>query len=434
MTTYSHIFKIFLDLCEEKDDIPLLADFIERHSQHIKANIGKDQDEEYSKLASAFFKYANSRGIEAKKGNAKAAWKKHIKQQASIAMTATTTNTEKTWSYAKIMVKKKVSLVAGLLKKQFEHEILVMFIDLKTQWELEQEEKEGRSNDGNDDDDIMMREEKDVQYLQYQMSRYAKKSKKEEEDALKPGTKSSQILSDRSKLALECKRSIDHQVSLGVRTPKCFALFVDDRLSKNFDTMEFNPTVCMLLPISVVMHYRHAQRPFLPPDMRQIQVNGLMVCDHFAKRLVRGLAGTICVAPFFQRHLAISSPTNAISSDINAGFSFASFLNCFSVLSIKRPSDGISSKVYQMTCLESYPAPSTLLAIFPTFWDSFWTLSLTAAVRNVVDRYINYKLPTKIRMNRFLPERFPTLLCQICGLYTENDNHMLFSFPPKTHF
>ncbi|KAI8052622.1 uncharacterized protein B0P05DRAFT_600431 [Gilbertella persicaria] len=95
MTTYSHIFKIFLDLCEEKDDIPLLADLIERHSQHIKANIGKDQDEEYSKLASAFFKYANSRGIEAKKGDAKAAWKKHIKQQASIAMTATTTNNRK---------------------------------------------------------------------------------------------------------------------------------------------------------------------------------------------------------------------------------------------------------------------------------------------------------------------------------------------------
>ncbi|KAI8053703.1 uncharacterized protein B0P05DRAFT_306841 [Gilbertella persicaria] len=50
----------------------------------------------------------------------------------------------------------------------------------------------------------------------------------------KPGTKSSQILSDRSKLALECKRSIDHQVSLGVRTPKCFALFVDGEMCSSF--------------------------------------------------------------------------------------------------------------------------------------------------------------------------------------------------------
>ncbi|KAI8077995.1 uncharacterized protein B0P05DRAFT_637858 [Gilbertella persicaria] len=87
-----------------------------------------------------------------------------------------------------------------------------------------------------------------------------------------------------------------------------------------------------------------------------------------------------------------------------------------------------------MTCLKSHTAPSALSAISSTFWDSFWTLSLTAVVRNVVYRYINYKLPTTIRMNRFLPERFPTPLCQICGLYTENDNHMLFSFPPKTHF
>ncbi|KAI8051877.1 uncharacterized protein B0P05DRAFT_562202 [Gilbertella persicaria] len=44
----------------------------------------------------------------------------------------------------------------------------------------------------------------------------------------------SQILSDRSKLALECKRSIDHQVSLGVRTPKCFALFVDGEMCFSF--------------------------------------------------------------------------------------------------------------------------------------------------------------------------------------------------------
>ncbi|KAI8378385.1 hypothetical protein BD560DRAFT_390246 [Blakeslea trispora] len=50
----------------------------------------------------------------------------------------------------------------------------------------------------------------------------------------KPGAKSSQVLSDRAKLALECKRSIDHQVSLGVRTPKCFALAVDGEKCSSF--------------------------------------------------------------------------------------------------------------------------------------------------------------------------------------------------------
>ncbi|KAI8370182.1 hypothetical protein EDC96DRAFT_423528, partial [Choanephora cucurbitarum] len=43
----------------------------------------------------------------------------------------------------------------------------------------------------------------------------------------KPGRAITQSLSDRSKLALEMKRSIDNQALLGVQSSKCFGLLVD---------------------------------------------------------------------------------------------------------------------------------------------------------------------------------------------------------------
>ncbi|KAI8357360.1 hypothetical protein EDC96DRAFT_515074 [Choanephora cucurbitarum] len=50
----------------------------------------------------------------------------------------------------------------------------------------------------------------------------------------KPGCSVTQSLSDRSKLALEMKRSIDHQAILGIQSPKCFGILVDGLVVSSF--------------------------------------------------------------------------------------------------------------------------------------------------------------------------------------------------------
>ncbi|OBZ81462.1 hypothetical protein A0J61_10489 [Choanephora cucurbitarum] len=154
-------------------------------------------------------------------------------------------------------------------KPQFQQDILVMFLNVKKAWEAKSSEED---EDEEDED-----EEEDVDYQIYLMTKKAKKSKKKEEDALsrvlavflnkfrnwkkdytakpdfflfcpfegedfgllcvevkKPGCTITQSLSDRSKLALEMKRSIDNQALLGVQTPKCFGLLVDGLVVTSF--------------------------------------------------------------------------------------------------------------------------------------------------------------------------------------------------------
>ncbi|RCI00201.1 hypothetical protein CU098_011866, partial [Rhizopus stolonifer] len=113
-----------------------------------------------------------------------------------------------------------------------------------------------------------------------------------------------------------------------------------DKTPQNFYNMKFNPAACMVLTISVVMHYASIQRS----PLHQIQVSDIMVYDHsveivlwkrthsiskklrsIQQRLFHGLAQrSIRVTFFFQRQVAIASPFNAVSSNMNIVFSFSS--------------------------------------------------------------------------------------------------------------
>ncbi|KAI8378282.1 hypothetical protein EDC96DRAFT_561804, partial [Choanephora cucurbitarum] len=151
-------------------------------------------------------------------------------------------------------------------KAQFEQDILVMFLNAKKAWEAKDEDDEDIEeqydrtqsyglipcNTNNSSKRKMKVTASSSSATTTKGKRYIRtidtakldfflfRSFNDEDFVLqcvevkKPGRVVTQSLSNRSKLALEMKRSIDHQAVLGVQSPKCFDILVDGLVVASF--------------------------------------------------------------------------------------------------------------------------------------------------------------------------------------------------------
>ncbi|SAM00555.1 hypothetical protein [Absidia glauca] len=67
-------------------------------------------------------------------------------------------------------------------------------------------------------------------------------------------------------------------------------------------------------------------------------------------------------------------------------------------------------------------------------WTKFWRLTMPHRCRTLWFRFLHDCLPTRAILHHRVPNLFPSPMCHVCSVSTDNSIHMLFSCPTKLPF
>lgn len=234
-----------------------------------------------------------------------------------------------------------------------------------------------------------------------------------------------------------------------------------DRLPKDYHDVTISATTCLEIPFGSIVRKQfdssintlsrsvstlpciagytlnHETFQCLRPRERHESI-GFPTLSNKIKRLV-STEGIVLEDFFVRAFLPVhtnnldSSPLDNLAFDISPFLVSLQFIETDGILSNKLT----TTKDFRKLCLSprspntkpNLPIPYSPSIYFP--WAKFWALPLPHTCRNIWYRVIQYKLPSKSILHRFVPEAFPSPSCLICSHPIENYHHFLFECPAK---